>query len=326
MILLFWLDGFRNYYTAIYAIIISILLTIGFLGAKFVIRRSFYSRISVQPKKMEDALIRHTQGPEHIATAAYTRTLYKLYQNEVQTLYTSQNRQLQFVNQWVHQMKTPISVINLLLQEDGELDRKSLAEEVSRIQSGLDLVLVNARLETFERDMNIERVSLKKIVQEVVTEHKRLLITNGIFPVFLIDESFIIATDIKWMKIVIAQFVTNAVKYTFESGKKIYLTAECTGNGVLLTVRDEGVGIPTSDLNRVTNAFFTGENGRLTGESTGMGLYIASEVCGKLGHILKIDSELGVGTTVTVLFENGKSEETNDSEDNGGIAGSNENL
>jgi len=142
----------------------------------------------------------------------------------------------------------------------------------------------------------------------------------------LIDESFIIATDIKWMKIVISQFVTNAVKYTFESGKKIHLTAESTRHGVLLTVRDEGVGIPTSDLNRITKAFFTGENGRLTGESTGMGLYIASEVCGKLGHILKVDSELGVGTTVTVLFENGKSEETNDSEDNGGFTGSNEDL
>ena len=326
LILLFWLDGFRNYNTAIYAIIISILLTFGFLGAKFVMRRSFYAVITVPPETMENALIRHAQGPEHTATAAFTRTLYKIYQDEVQTLYTFQNRQIQFVNQWVHQMKTPISVIDLLLQEEGELDRKSIAEEMERIQSGLDLVLVNARLETFERDMTVEKVSLGRMVQEVVTEHKRLLITNGIFPVFSIDESFTVATDVKWMKIVISQFITNAVKYTFEPGKKIHITAGCTGLGIVLTVRDEGVGIPASDLNRITRAFFTGENGRLTGESTGMGLYIAEEVCSKLGHHLKIDSKLGVGTIVTVLFENGKSEDMNDSENNGEFAGSNEDL
>ena len=87
------------------------------------------------------------------------------------------------------------------------------------------------------------------------------------------------------------------MKYTFDEGKKVYLTAACTEQGILLTVRDEGIGIPSSDLNRVTKAFFTGENGRLTGESTGMGLYIASEVCDRLGHPLKIESEQDVGTT-----------------------------
>ena len=140
--------------------------------------------------------------------------------------------------------------------------------------------------------MQIERVGLKKLVQEIVTEHKRLFITNGVFPVISIDDNFCVATDVKWMKIVIGQFITNAVKYTFDEGKKVHFTAACTENGLQLTIRDEGVGIPSSDLNRVTKAFFTGENGRLTGESTGMGLYIASEVCNKLGHPLTIESEI----------------------------------
>src|SRR5690606_9520204 len=129
---------------------------------------------------------------------------------------------------WVHQMKTPISVIGLLLQEKGELDRDSVSEEIERLQSGLDTVLLNARLETFEEDMQIEKVNLKKLIQEVVTDHKRLFITNGVFPVISIDEHFVIATDLKWMRIVIAQFLTNAVKYTFVEGKKVNLTATQT--------------------------------------------------------------------------------------------------
>ncbi len=326
LLLLFWLDGFRNYATAVYSVILSILLTMAFLTVKFVLRRSFYATITNQPKKMEDALIRHAQGPEHMQTASYTRALYRLYQNEVQALYSAQSRQLEFMNQWVHQMKTPISVIGLLLQEEEELDRESIAEEVERIRTGLESVLVNARLETFERDMNIERVPLKTLVQGVVTDHKRLLITNGVFPEFSIDEDFVVATDVKWMRIVIGQFITNAVKYSFDSGKKIYLYAECVEDGVLFSIRDEGVGIPSSDLKRVTRAFFTGENGRLTGESTGMGLYIASEICTKLGHPLHIDSVVGAGTTVSVLFENGESREMDDRATNRRIDGNNEDL
>lgn len=73
-------------------------------------------------------------------------------------------------------------------------------------------------------------------------------------------------------------------------------------NHIELTIRDEGIGIPSSDLKRVTRAFFTGENGRKTGESTGMGLYLAQEVCDKLGHQLLIESEVGKGTKMKVLF------------------------
>ena len=81
---------------------------------------------------------------------------------------------------------------------------------------------------------------LKTLVQEIVTEHKRLFITNGVFPVISIDENFRVATDVKWMKFVIGQFITNAVKYTFDEGKKVHLTATCTEDGLQLTIRDEG--------------------------------------------------------------------------------------
>lgn len=325
LLLLFWLDGFREYSTMLYAIFISILLTCTFLIAKFILRRAFYTAVTKQPRKLEDVLIRHVHGPEHRRVALYNRAIYKIYQHEVQSLYAAQSRQLEFMNQWVHQMKTPISVMNLLLQEEA-LDRKSLSEEVNRIQAGLDSVLVNARLETFERDMTIEKVNLKQVVQETVTEHKSLLIRNHVFPVISIDESFFVATDLKWLRIVIGQFITNAVKYTFESGKKIYLEAMKQETGITFSVRDEGVGIPSSDIHRITQAFFTGENGRLTGESTGMGLYIAAEVCERLGHTLGITSEVGVGTIITIEFENGKAEEATADEHNRIVERSDEDL
>ena len=311
ILLLYWLDGFRNINTAIYSVAMSILLTTGYLGAKFVMRRTYYAKIVEKPKQMEDALIRHVLTPEHKQATEYSRELYRLYQREVQTLYDVQNRHLHFMNQWVHQMKTPISVINLLMQED-EVDKKSIMQEIERIQSGLEIVLVNARLETFEEDMQIERLLLRQVLQEVLNDNKRLFITNGLFPVLSVDEQLTVATDRKWIKFMLNQFITNAVKYTFEKGKKVYINAVQRPEGLCLEIIDEGIGIPASDLPRVTKAFFTGENGRLSGESTGMGLYIAAEVCERLGHQLTISSKQGEGTTIALLFTDGEAGEQPD--------------
>lgn len=299
---LYFLDGFRNIDTAIYSISISFIFIVSFLALRYYIRQSYYKKITQLPNSMEDALQRNGKSPEHLQTEAYLQELYRAYQHEVQALYAAQSRQEKFLNQWIHQMKTPVSVIELLLQEEGELDKGSVYEEVERIKKGLEIVLMNARLEKFEEDMQVEQIDLKELVTATINENKRLFITNRIFPLIQIDEDITITSDSKWLKFMIGQFITNAVKYTFEPNKKITISTKIQNNEVQLMIIDEGIGIPKSDLSRVTKPFFTGENGRKTGESTGMGLYLAKEVCEKLGHELTITSEVGVGTTITLSF------------------------
>ena len=87
--------------------------------------------------------------------------------------------------------------------------------------------------------------------------------------------------------------MTNAVRYSGERGKKVFLSAYRNGKDIILEVRDEGVGIPQEDIRRVFEPFYTGKNGRTFGESTGMGLYIVSKICDYLGHSVKLDSEVG---------------------------------
>lgn len=299
---IYWLDGFRNSSTAIYSLAISLVLLASFLILRFIPRQRYYRKIMRLPETLEDVLQKNASTVEAKYVERYIQQLYKLYQREVQELYANQKRHDEFMNQWVHQMKTPISVIELLLQDDRELDRHSLQEEIDRLKRGLEMVLVNARLERFEDDMHVEQVNLRTLITAIVNEHKRLFITNRVYPVIEVDEQLIVASDSKWLRFIIGQFITNAVKYTFEQNKKIYITAT-TGDEIALTIQDEGIGIPSSDLSRVTKAFFTGENGRKTGESTGMGLYLAQEVCKKLGHGLVITSNVGEGTAVTITFK-----------------------
>ncbi|MED3661037.1 sensor histidine kinase [Ureibacillus sp. FSL K6-8385] len=298
---LYWLDGFRNVDTAVYSIVISMILIFSFLAVRFAFRRNFLQRISNLPQTMDDALQKNAKTPEHLQTEAYLQELYRLYQNEVQNLYAKQDRQEKFLNQWIHQMKTPISVLELLLQEE-EIDRTSIQEEVDRLKRGIEMVLMNARIEKFEEDMQIDEVRLKEIVTATINDNKRLFITNHVFPVIDIDPEVTVTTDSKWLKFMFTQFITNAVKYTFEPNKKVKIFVEKNESKTVLCVEDEGIGIPKSDLARVTKPFFTGENGRRTGESTGMGLYLAKEICEKLGHRLEIESEVGKGTLVKVIF------------------------
>ncbi|RUL47488.1 sensor histidine kinase [Lysinibacillus antri] len=302
ILLLYYLDGFRNIDTAIYMITISIILIVSFLGVRYFLRQSYLNKITNLPTTMEDALQKNAKSIEHSQTEQYFHELYRVYQDEVQSLYAVKKRQEEFLNQWIHQMKTPVAVLELLLQEEGPLEKKSVQEEVDRIKRGLEMVLVNARIDKFEEDMQVEQVSLQQIVSATINENKRLFITNRVFPQMNIEENLYVASDSKWLKFVLSQFITNAVKYTFEPNKKLYVETHQTDSQVQLIIRDEGIGIPKSDLTRVTKAFFTGENGRKTGESTGMGLYLAKEICEKLGHNLSIESEVGVGTTVTLTF------------------------
>ena len=299
---LFWLDGFRNVDTAIYSIVMSVLLISSFLVVRYMLRRRYLNKITELPLAMDDALQKDAKTEEYFKTEAYMQELYRLYQHEVQTLYAIQTRQYKFINQWIHQMKTPIAVMDLLLQED-EVDRKSMQEEVERMKRGLEMVLMTARIENFQEDLQIEPVNLKQIITSTINENKRLFITNRIFPEVHVPEDVIVMSDLKWLQFMVSQFITNAVKYTFEQNKKIKVEVVEEETFVELRVIDEGIGIPKSDLTRVTKAFFTGENGRKTGESTGMGLYIAHEICLKLGHQLHISSEVGEGTTVKVQFQ-----------------------
>ncbi len=199
---------------------------------------------------------KNAKTPEAIQTEKYMHELYRLYQHELHSLYASQKRHDQFMNQWVHQMKTPISVIELLLQDERPLDKRNVQEEIDRLRRGLDMVLVNARLENFEEDMQVEQVALKTIVTATVNENKRLFITKRVFPEIHIEDDLIVASDSKWLRFIIGQFVTNAVKYTFEANKKIVISAVERDDHVQLAICDEGIGIPASDLSRVTKAFF----------------------------------------------------------------------
>ncbi|MNC34967.1 Sensor histidine kinase GraS [compost metagenome] len=200
-------------------------------------------------------------------------------------------------------MKTPLSVIHLIIQDKDGPPFTAIGDELDRLKKGLDTVLYTARLDTFEHDFYVERLELSAIVRGVTSEQKRLFIRKRVFPAIRVENGLFITSDEKWLSFVLTQLITNALRYTVEEGRFVHFHGYAGEQGrPVLEVRDEGVGIPPGDVPRVFDAYFTGVNGRSFQESTGMGLYLVKQICGKLGHKVEISSEVGKGTAVRIIF------------------------
>lgn len=232
------------------------------------------------------------------------RKEHNLYEAEIIKSNKVYSEHLMFINQWVHQMKTPLSVMQLQMQEyEGEEYAESMKEEISKLNKGLNMAMYFARLGSFQKDFIVERFSLYNLVMNKVNEERQMFIKNRVIPKVEIDDSIEVYSDAKWIKFILEQLIVNGVKYSKDHGKELIIRAFDEEDTVKLTVIDKGVGIPKKDIKRVFDPFFTGENGRNFGESTGMGLYMVKKICGNLEHRVFIDSKVGEGTTTSIIFK-----------------------
>lgn len=215
-----------------------------------------------------------------------------------------------FFSQWVHNTKTPVSVIDLIIQKFKEREVfddnliNEIEEENNIILNNLEQVLNMLRVEDFSKDYVPEIVDLNLSIKNVVNEKKRQFIYNKVFPKICYEAKNIpILSDRKWNEFMIAQILSNAIKYSSsKENKNIYLNIVQKDMNTILYIKDEGMGIPTSDIGRIFEPFFTGENGRKVKNSTGIGLYICKVICEKLGHEIEIQSEEGKGTEVIITY------------------------
>lgn len=302
ILFVFWLDGYRNYSISLYAGILSGCLFIGYLVYRYLTHRNFYKRLEEPHASLDEFIEEGSRAPLAASLHLLLKGQYSLYQNGLHHYQQKLKNHIQFINQWVHQMKTPLSVIHLMIQDEDEPQFTAIGDELDRLKKGLDMVLYTARLDEFEHDFFVEMLPLEKIVRSVTSNQKRLFIRNRVFPSLHVDEGLSIASDEKWLSFVLTQIITNAVRYTKEENRKIFLKGFKRGENVIFEVQDQGVGIPKCDLPRVFDPYFTGENGRNFQESTGMGLFLVKQICDKLGHRVEIESTLYIGTTVRIIF------------------------
>ena len=228
-----------------------------------------------------------------------------------------QSQMRDYYSMWVHQIKTPISAMKLLLEAEreelGQLicdeeqsqyllsdNLDSLEDELFRIEEYVSMALQYQRVSSTENDFVLEKVSVDDIIRDTIKKYAKVMIRRHI-GINYSGTGQEVYTDGKWLGFILEQILSNAIKYT-PRGFVTIETAE-EKDRFFITIKDTGIGIKAEDLPRVFEKGYTGYNGHADKKATGIGLYLCRQMADKLGHTIRVESELGKGTKVWIGFD-----------------------
>lgn len=199
----------------------------------------------------------------------------------IDAVYQERKDYRDYIEQWVHEIKTPITAMKLLCENHPSSFSRDILIELEKINSFTAQTLYYARSEHTEKDCSIREVSLADIVHGAIADNKYLLRQNGV-SIEMEGVAGTVYTDDKWVRFILNQLIGNSVKYRTEK-PLLHFSAKRQGEQVRLIIADNGIGIAEADLPRIFEKGFTGQNGRSIHSSTGIGLYLCKQLCDKLG-------------------------------------------
>jgi len=244
--------------------------------------------------------------PEQESNAIeYQKIILKLEDLYRTQLIKHNNRETElsdFYTMWVHQIKTPIAAMRLLLQTSPE-NITAMKSELFKIERYVDIILGYLRIDDLSSDLLLKQYSLDTLVKQAVKKYTPLFIQSKL-SLQLEHLSASVVTDEKWFVFVLEQLLSNAIKYTKKGGIRIFSDTIQTNSAIKTTliIEDTGIGIYPEDLPRIFERSYTGYNGRTDKKASGLGLYLCKKILTKLGHAIAITSVPEQGTRVTITF------------------------
>ncbi len=295
-----------NSFDSIFLIIfIWIVILTAYLLISYYSRRAQIERLFKLAEQLEERylLSEVMEKPERADDRVYYQLLKlagKSMLEQVAEVRRERTQYKEYVEQWVHEIKTPITAMKLLCENNHSQVAKELLLELEKVNRYTEQALYYARSEHTEKDYSVREIRLFDVVHESIAENKYLLLQNGV-GIDLQETDDTVYSDEKWLCFILNQLIVNSVKYrTKQPVLKFYTKYQ--GSQIILCVQDNGIGIDAGDLPRIFEKGFTGQNGRKAAQSsTGIGLYLCKRLCNKLGIGICADSE-GDGTIVQLSF------------------------
>lgn len=223
--------------------------------------------------------------------------LLEIFENEQRELYKKSDERydslINYYTTWVHQIKTPISAMHLLLQDDNST-KSEIKSELFKIEQYVDMVLTYLRLDGEGNDYLIKNYDLDNIIKQALRKFAAQFIRKKNITLRYSPLNYQVITDEKWLLFVVEQILSNALKYTKSGYINIYMENDD------LIISDTGIGIEKSDINRIFSYGYTGLNGRESKKASGLGLYLCKRICDNLNHEISLSSQMGKGTIVKI--------------------------
>jgi signal transduction histidine kinase len=240
------------------------------------------------------------ESTEEVICFELIRASCKSMNDEVFRCKQGQSAYKDYVEEWIHEIKNPVSAIKLICSNNHTEATKAIEGQMEEVEYLLEQVLYYARSETLERDYFIRSFKLSDVINEALLQYRISLLRLG-FEIDITDSDVLVYSDEKWVSFIIRQVISNAIKYCNHTKPYLKFVISKTDKCILLTVKDNGSGISQADLPRIFERGFTGSNRRKSG-ATGMGLYICKNLCDKMGLSISAESEKGIETRFVVGF------------------------
>ncbi|MDO4274770.1 MAG: sensor histidine kinase [Eubacteriales bacterium] len=210
----------------------------------------------------------------------------------------------EFIENWIHEVKLPITAMNLICDNVKNDETRRIKLQLNLLENDVEKALFYARSDRVYQDYFIRQIRLDEVVYEVIERNQMYLRMNQMGIDVEVGEVSVYCDD-KWLAFILSQLLINGVKYRRERECRIVIRAMEQEGRTILIVEDNGIGIKASELGRVFQKGFTGTNGRQNRQSTGIGLYLCKKLCRKLDMGIDIQSEEGKYTRVVLGFPDG---------------------
>lgn len=299
--MIFLMADIQKFYIVITVGVLSIFMLVYLLSEYFRQKKKAKKIISLVDNVNEKYLISEIiKEPLEMENKAYYYALKqacKSMNDRIGELEKENAEYQEYVESFVHEIKTPISALSLALENNNDF---RLKQEVDKINQLVEQMLYYARSENTEKDYFVKEIQLAEIIHSVILKYRHYMLNKKI-TLNVHDLDHIVITDEKWLVFIISQIIQNSIKYLDKDKKEIEVWGENSNNYINLIIKDNGCGIKESDLVRIFEKGFTGTN-RKKGYSTGMGLYLTKKLCDKLGLKLQIQSKEKEFTKLTITF------------------------
>lgn len=228
-------------------------------------KRKFYNELTKQLENLDKKYIitELIEKPNFLEGQIFYNSLYeinKTMNEEIKKYKLSLEEFKEYIEMWVHEVKLPLSSILLMTYKKDDISK--VIEPTKRIENFVEQVLYYARSENAEKDYIIKECDLKEIINKVIKKNKEIFILEKIEIKLENLNNKKILSDSKWLEFIINQIISNSLKYVDKEKSVITITTSETEKNIILKIQDNGIGIPKSDIKKVFDKSFTGENGR----------------------------------------------------------------
>ncbi|MGF9964772.1 sensor histidine kinase [Bacillus rhizoplanae] len=221
------------------------------------------------------------------------------------------HKQQQFVSDASHELRTPLAVIqsksDVLFQsptatiQDKAMDISTISKECRRLSKLVANLLTLARSDSDQIEMDKKTFALDKLLSEIVNPYSEIALYEEKTITLDVVPSILFMGDKERIHQLIVILLDNAMKYT-NAGGNIKVSCFETTNGIVIQVKDDGIGIIEEDIPKIFDRFYQGDKSRSASNGAGLGLSIASWIVEKHSGKIKVHSKIGEGTCFEIIF------------------------